>query len=360
MIVGLFAVAVSFSTPPRAEESERSRARISLSPSQVTALREALRADSAAASAFEPVKKLAGEALKENPFPVRKIVSEGRLHSDPEKIRSLKARRDLPKAEALGYAYALTGETEYGEKAREFTLAWARTYEPDGNPINESEFVRLMKGYDLTRAVYTPRERTEVDRWLLRVAERHKAAIRPTSSTSKNNHHSHRLKIVGHVAFLLAPPDLIRWVVSDTRRHLNVNLYPDGSTFDFRQRDALHYHVYDLLPLIELAIAADKNRVDLYAHATPEGAGLEKSIAFLIPYISGEKTHLEFVHSSVKFDLQRSTAGDPSIQVGEKWNPKKARTLFDLAGYFQPNFHQVKIPGEDGAPSFERLLATYR
>jgi len=360
LIAGLLAVAVSLSSPLHAEEPEGSRARISLSPSQATALREALRNDAAAARAFEPVKKPAGGALKENPRPIKRIVSEGRLHSDPEKIQSLKARGDLPKAEALGYAYALTGKTEYGEKAREFALAWARTYEPDGNPINETEFIRLMKGYDLTRALYTAPERAEVVRWFLRMAEEQKAAIRPASSTFKNNHHSHRLKIVGHVAFLLANSDLMRWAVSDTRRHLNVNLYPDGSTFDFRQRDALHYHVYDLLPLIELAMAADKNGINLYEHATPEGAGLEKSIVFLIPYISGEKTHREFVHSSVKFDLQRSTAGDPSIQVGEKWNPKKAKTLFDLAGYFQPRFHQVTFPGENGAPSFDRLLAAYR
>jgi hypothetical protein len=360
LIAGLFVAVALFSSPLRAEESEGSRARISLTPNQVTALRKVLRADAAAARAFEPVKKLADGALKENPRPVKRIVSEGRLHSDPEKIQSLKDRGDLPKAEALGYAYALTEKTEYGEKAREFALAWARVYEPDGNPINETDFSRLMKGYDLTRILYTAQERAEADRWLLRMAEKQKAAIRITSSTSKNNHHSHRLKIVGHVAFLLATSDLIRWVVSDTGRHLNVNLYPDGLTFDFRQRDALHYHVYDLLPLIELAIAADKNGIDLYAHTTPEGAALEKSIAFLIPYITGEKAHREFVQSSVQFDLQRSTAGDPSILVGEKWNPKKARILFDLAGYFQPRFHQVKIPGEDGAPSFERLLAAYR
>lgn len=360
LIAGLFLVAALFSSPLRAEESEGSRARISLDSSQITALRGALRADVAAARAFAPVKNRADGALKERPRPVKRIVSEGRLHSDPEKIQSLKARGDLPKAEALGYAYALTGKTDYGEKAREFALAWARAYEPDGNPINETEFISLMRGYDVTRVLYTHSERAAVDRWLRRMAEKQQAAIRPASSTFKNNHHSHRLKIVGHVAFLLADSDLIRRVVSDTRRHLGVNLFPDGSSFDFRQRDALHYHVYDLLPLIELAIAADKNGLDLYTHGTPEGAGLEKSIAFLIPYVTGERAHREFIHSTVKFDLQRSAAGDPSIRVGEEWKAEKARLLFDLAGYFQPLFHQVKFPGEDGAPSFERLLAAYR
>ena len=361
LIAGLLAAAALFSSLMEDEKLGGFRARVSLSPQQAAALREAVRSDLTAAQAFEPVKKLADGALKEKPRPVKRIVSEGRLHSDPEKIQSLKARGDLSKAEALGYAYALTRKTEYGEKAREFVLAWARIYESDGNPINESEFIRLMKGYDLTRILYyTAQERAEVDRWLLRMAEKERATIRPASSTSKNNHHSHRLKIVGHVALLLSNPELVRWTIADYKRHLNVNLFSDGSTFDFRQRDALHYHVYDLVPLVELAVAADKNGMNLYAHTTPEGAGLEKSIAFLIPYVTGEKTHREFVHSSVKFDLQRSTAGDPSIQAGEKWNPKKAQRLFDLAGYFYPRFHQVIFPGEKAAPSFDRLLAAYR
>ena len=365
LMLGPFAAGLTFAwvllAPPlHAEESQRPEPRISLTLKQVEALRKATGDDPNAARAFEPVKKTADKALRESPNPIKRIVSEGRLYSDLEKKRSLQARNDLPKVEALGYAYAVLEKTGYGQKAREFVLAWARTYEPDGNPINETEFIRLMKGYDLTRALFSDSQRSEVDRWLLRMAERQKMGIRPSSSTSKNNHHSHRLKITGHTAFLIPNPELIRWVVADYQRHLDVNLYPDGATFDFHERDALHYHVYDLLPLVELAIAANKNGVDFYGYATPQGANLEKSIAFLIPYITGEKEHREFVSSTVKFDFQRSAAGDPSIRAGEKWLPGKAKALFDLAGYFQPRFHQVTFPGGDAALSFDRLLATYR
>lgn len=359
-IAGLFAASALLPSSLAAEEARSFQSRISLDPKRIDALKEALRADSVASPAFEPVRKIAERALRENPHPVKRIVSEGRLHSDSEKKQSLQARQDLSKIEALGYAYAISEKTALGEKARDFVLAWARAYEPDGNPINETEFVRLMKGYDLTRGLFSDSQRAEADRWLLRMAETQKSAIRPTSSTSKNNHHSHRLKIIGHIAFLLPNPELIRWVVADYQRHLEVNLNADGTTFDFHQRDALHYHVYDLLPLVELALAADKNGKNFYSYTTPKGANLEKCIAFLIPYVTGEKTHREFAHSTVKFDLERSDAGDPSIQVGANWNPAKAKRLFDLAGYFQPRFHEVKFLGGDGARSFDRLLASYR
>ena len=100
-------------------------------------------------------KNFQDKAQGEKPNPITRIFSEGRLHSDPEKTRSLAARRDLFKIEALGYAYALTDNVSYGTKAREFVLAWARLYESDGNPINETEFVRLMKGYDLARELFS-------------------------------------------------------------------------------------------------------------------------------------------------------------------------------------------------------------
>jgi hypothetical protein len=330
--------------------------RITLNATQRESLKDALRADTQAIHAFEPIKATADRALKENPRPVKRIVSEGRLHSDPEKTRSLEARRDLFKIEALGYAYIATDRPEYGDKGRQFILAWARAYVSDGNPINETEFVRLMKGYDLTRTLFSATERGEIEGWLLRMAEKEKTSVNPAGTSAKNNHYSHRLKIIGHVAYLLADSPLIRWTVAEYRRHLEGNLNPDGSTFDFHQRDALHYHVYDLLPLVELCLAAEQSGDRLYDYATSKAATLEKAIAFLIPYITGEKTHREFVHSTVKFDRERSDAGDPSIRVGSAWKPEEARRLFDLAGYFSPRFHTVQFPG-GGGESFERLLA---
>ena len=42
------------------------------------------------------------------------------------------------------------------------------------------------------------------------------------------------------------------------KKQIAANLRPDGSSLDFHERDALHYHCYDLEPLLTLAIAASQ------------------------------------------------------------------------------------------------------
>ncbi|HEX2385385.1 MAG TPA: hypothetical protein VHL99_02410, partial [Candidatus Binatia bacterium] len=97
--------------------------RIAMSADRLASLQAIVRTGGAAARPFDSVKRTADRALAERPQPVKRIVSEGTLYSNPEKKRSLAARRDLFNIEALGYAYAVTGNWEYGGKAREFILA---------------------------------------------------------------------------------------------------------------------------------------------------------------------------------------------------------------------------------------------
>ena len=45
------------------------------------------------------------------------------------------------------------------------------------------------------------------------------------------------------------------------RRQVAVDLDADGSSFDCHERDALHYHLYTLQPLLTLALAARRNGI---------------------------------------------------------------------------------------------------
>ena len=60
------------------------------------------------------------------PDPITAIQSERKLKSDPAKIRTQESLKDMPKLEAIGFAYAVSGKDPYAAKARELVLAWAK------------------------------------------------------------------------------------------------------------------------------------------------------------------------------------------------------------------------------------------
>lgn len=78
---------------------------------------------------------------------------------------------DGHRALALARAYAITRQRRYGDKAKEFLLAWTRTYRSPSRTVGHAvaEPVGfLLKGflaYDLVRDRFSPDERAEFARW---------------------------------------------------------------------------------------------------------------------------------------------------------------------------------------------------
>lgn len=317
---------------------------VALTPRQQSTLRELVKNDKNAARQFAKVKAEADEALTARPDPVTIIESEGRLKSDPGKISTLKSLKDMPKAEALGWAFAVTGEARYSGKAKEFVLAWAQVNEPQGDPINETKLEPILTAYDLTQAVFSGAEKASVETWLRKIAgaliEHQK---KKGKATSFNNWHSHRLKMLGLCGWLLRDSPLIESTLTSYREQIANNLQPDGSSFDFHERDALHYHCYDLEPLLILATVARQQGVsiDFFHFTGPNGASLKKAVEFLVPYCDGTKTHSEYVNSKVEFDRKRAAAGQAEFAIGHAFDPKDALETLEMAGLFEEPFAEL-------------------
>jgi hypothetical protein len=165
---------------------------------------------------------------------------------------------------------------------------------------------------------------------------------KPNSATGFNNWNSHRLKLVGLIGFVLRDRQFIQTAIGGFHEQIAADLQPDGSSFDFHERDALHYHCYTLEPLLVLAIAAHQNGIQgLYQYAAPNGASLAKSVAFLLPFAEGKRKHPEFVNSKVDFDRRRDAAGQNGYQSGTPFDPKDARRSFELASFFEPQLGEL-------------------
>jgi hypothetical protein len=309
--------------------SQRSAAQGALFTPAETELIRLTQENPVAKAEFTALKEEADAALRDRPNPIRKIQTEGKLAGDPDKVATQSSLKDMRKLWALGYAYEISGEGKYAGKARTFILAWSGTNRPTGDPIDETNLESLIVAYDQTRETFSPEDRTTADGYLRRVIQAEWDARQGIT-----NWQSHRLKIVGLAAYVLRDDALVARAVKGFRDQIAANLNPDGSSYDFHERDALHYHVYDLEPLLALAIAAHSHGLDLYDYTSPEGASLRRSVHFLIPFCTGEEEHHEFVHSKIEFDRKRAANGEKGYQIGHLFRPEEGFKALALAAYF--------------------------
>ncbi len=310
---------------------------ILLTQPQQKKLTQIVRADKEAAALYAGIKREADKALADAPKPIEKIQTEGKLAKDPAKIKTEESLADMHKLEVLGYAYAVDGDAKYAAKAREFILAWAKVNRSAGDPIDDTNLEPLLTAYDLARATFSPAERQTVETYLRGVGQAEIESGQKKHDNAHNNWHSHRLKIVGLIALLLHDKAAIDQTVALYKDQIDHNVHPDGSTYDFYERDALHYHMYDIEPLLTLAIAARNSGVDLYGYQSREGASLAKAVGFLLPFAQGTKTHAEFVNSKVGFDKRRADAGQKEYEAGASFEPRSAVMVLSLAQQFQPS-----------------------
>jgi Alginate lyase len=316
---------------------------VSLTDAQSVKLTRLVHDDPEAAAQFAKVKQTADDALSAKPDPIPLIQTQGRLAGDPVKERTWKSLDDMTKLECLGYALAVTKHPVYADKIREYVLAWAGTNHSAGDPIDDTNLQGLLIGYDMARDSLSAQDQNAVDLYLRGVAEAEIKTGQSDAHTNMNNWNSHRLKVVGLIAFILHDRAMIDHTVKAYQRQIQLNLLPDGSSIDFHERDALRYHAYDLTPLLTVATAARNNGIDLYNCRAPSGSSLPAAVAFLIPFANGSQTHLEFVHSTVPLDRKRAENGQSEYKSGTMWDPHDAMPALERAELFDSSLLPLVI-----------------
>lgn len=356
--------AISFIAVVLASISAAFASSVSLTDSQRVKLATIVKNDPEAAARFAEIRDLADRALFSKPNPIALVQSEGKLAGDPVKVRTWKSLGDMPRIQALAYAWAAGGDEKYGAKLREFVLAWTTVNHSAGDPIDDSNLEPLILACDLTRDRLPTADRDSIDQYLRGIAAAEIKTGQSPLHTSVNNWNSHRVKIVGLIAFTLCDKPLIDHTIGAYEKQIQQNLLPDGSSIDFRERDALHYHEYDIRPLLTLAIAARNNNLDFYNYRAAVGSSLAASVAFLVPYADGSLTHPEFVHSTVDFDRQRAAAGEKDYKAGRLWDPRNSLPSMELAEQFNPALLPVvkKLANSEANrfPTWEIVLNSVR
>ena len=281
--------------------------------------------------------------------PIDRFELAGRLSRDPGRVRTGEAKRPFGAIFALAVASRTAAEPLRGESQRTAAaalLAWAGVYRPSGNPVDEWFFVPMPQAADLIGPGLDPASRRAVLDWAAEFAfagDEFFAAKRERNPSRSNNWMARRL-LIRAVATTAAGLGSLRTELPGQLSEFTARNYidgpdgrPDGRTYDFRQRDALHYHIAAVQPLVEIALYAP----DLIE--APARAAVLSGLEFLRPYFLRQAAHIEFANTTISFDLARRDDGNPVFQH-EPWDPAHGRVVLRLA---RPVFPEIQPWTED-------------
>ncbi|MFK3781591.1 alginate lyase family protein [Agrobacterium sp. NPDC089420] len=264
------------------------------------------------------------------PRPAAVVHTEGTLPHAGIYDQSVEAQRDLDYMRDLAIAWQAARDEASLKRLAIYLDAWTEVYRLSFNPIDETRFDGLIEAYRLTAKDLPQPTVQRIRRFLyamgngyLMQMERHNPY---TVNGWSNNWQSHRIKLVTLAAQALGDEKMFASARSAFITQLGINMKPDGEVADFRERDALHYVVYDLEPLIRAALAAKNNGEDWLNLPGHNGQTLLAGLDWLLPYAEGKRAHTEFVNSSVNFDAERAHAGLKGYSG--TWPPYTASSLY--------------------------------
>ncbi|MEZ4814563.1 MAG: alginate lyase family protein [Bdellovibrionota bacterium] len=271
---------------------------------------------------------------------------EGKLQTDPSYIAFSTAHKDF----AILYRFALCAKSgdekladECAKTGRYNLMRWVQTFKFSGQPMTEVDFLQVFTSADLLIDSMPIPDKILLRDWLVSAVKTSDAFYKSKKTTDTsliNNHNTWRLavrtialKIIGdskmlnensrliseHAKANLLPP---REWKPDPKCPNNFNEKTYGS-YDFRQRDALHYHVGNLEAWTWMALMVP-SQIDANTRKT-----ILEAFEFLRPYFTGEKVHKEFVCSTIGFDAKRASAGQEGF--AGNWKPEQAYKLLQMA-----------------------------
>lgn len=256
--------------------------------------------------------KKANGLLKTSPTPIGKLQSSGITNAKNKALKKTrKALRDAQNTALLALAYYITDKKAYLTQAKKYLLAWAETHQPNGHPINETRLEGFLWAYDLLYCQFNRTEHRKIKIWLLNLqANKHNWKFGPSSG--KNNLRTHQLKILLMVDRLLEDEKSLNADRETLRKHIDKNLLKGGISIDYQERDALHYHVYNLEPWLEIAL--------LEPQYLPR---VKASYDYLIKQVKDGNIHNQFANSKQKIDRKRAKGGFSYAKKGGSFDTKR-------------------------------------
>ncbi|MBI2840886.1 MAG: alginate lyase family protein [Acidobacteria bacterium] len=283
------------------------------------------------------------EAYQGNDPRVRELIDQAAVLAEesrnasprPQRVINLRtgigvaaAKRDAVLTHAFGIDYVFNGNGRSRQKARQFLLAWARTYDTDeydnGFFTSVSLLVPFIWPFELVRGAMPANEVNEIHsfwRAVYQLAEKNLEHI--GNAHAYTNPFSYHVYTATAIGFLLNDPEVLTRAESLYNEQIDWNLFPGGtprafyghapkgrellarlqrcgvatrdferSTLDWINRDALGYHIISIRLLLWAGWFAENNGRSWLSRVGQQGMKLADGFDLLTDYV--DQRHTEF------------------------------------------------------------------
>jgi hypothetical protein len=218
---------------------------------------------------------------------------------------------------ALTAAWMLTRQKKYSDHAARHLNAWFVDPQTKMNPnlqyaqaifgvskgrgigiIDTLHLVEVARAATLLDRGSALRDGAEVRRWFAEYLQWMRSSKNGQDERdAKNNHGTCWVLQAGEFARFTGNSDVMQWCRNRFRTTLvPMQIAPDGSLpLELARTKPYSYSLFDMDVLCGIAQSLSTSRDDLWSFSTPDGRGLKKMMAFMVPFID-DKSKWPYAH----------------------------------------------------------------
>src|SRR5476651_2819994 len=168
--------------------------------------------------------------LGDQPDALPHLHTEGTLPHHGIREQSIAAEKDWPVMRQAALAWRLSGDPRYLRQVDDYLGAWADVYQPDFNPIDETNLEMLISAYALTADKLRLETRAASRRLISNLGNGYLARIQQfhgqNKGTQTNNWQSHRVKLITVAAAALGDRTMLEQAHQAFKQQIADNVLP--------------------------------------------------------------------------------------------------------------------------------------
>jgi Alginate lyase len=259
----------------------------------------------------------------------------------------------IRRVKTLALAYHFSQNESYASKAADLLRVWflnddtkmnsnmqyaevvrGKNNGTNGGIIGGKDFPEIINSLDLigNSQSWTSQDQKGMKLWFTHYLDwLMKSTAGIQEGKSKTNHGTWYNVQVSAIALFLNKPEITERVLQKAKLELiPVQILPDGrQPLELRRASSLDYSVFNLLGLFKLANIGEHVGIDLWNFKTDRGAGLQKALDYLLPYLLNKSSWPYVQNKSIDMDKAANLLGEAATHYPDSEIYKQAYRSLD-------------------------------